>query len=118
MSVLTLLPRVSEKAYGLSKERNVYVFDVPTFANKQMIAEAVQSQFSVTVESVNVSVAKGKRKRNVRKNGRATYGTRKDVKRAYVEIKEGEHIPVFAAIDEASENAANAQAKAKKKEKK
>ncbi|CAN5687700.1 50S ribosomal protein L23 [soil metagenome] len=103
MSVLTLLPRVSEKAYGLSKDRNVYVFDVDTSANKQAIAEAVESQFSVTVESVNVSVAKGKRKRNVRRSGRATFGTRKNVKRAYVTIKAGDHIPVFAAIDEASD---------------
>lgn len=102
---MILQPRVSEKAYDLSNAKNVYVFDVPTDVNKQQIAAAVEDRFDVNVIAVNVSVSKGKRKRMIQKRGRATIGKRRDVKRAYVTIKAGDNIPVFAAIDEASEKA-------------
>ncbi len=102
---MILQPRVSEKAYELSNEKNVYVFDVPSDVNKQQIAAAVSTRFDVTVTAVNVSVAKGKRKRMIQKRGRVTMGKRRDVKRAYVTVKQGDSIPVFAAIDEASEKA-------------
>lgn len=122
MDKLSLLPRVSEKAYGLSKDRNVYVFDVDPSASKTAIARAVEQEFGVSVESVNTQVAKGKQKRMFTKRGRATVGRRKDVKRAYVTVAEGDDIPVFAAIDEAEKKseqlAKQAAKKAKKKEKK
>ncbi len=122
MDKLSLLPRVSEKAYGLSKDRNVYVFDVDPRASKTAIARAVEQEFGVTVETVNTQIAKGKQKRMFTKRGRATQGKRKDVKRAYVTVAEGDSIPVFAAIDEAEKKseqlAKQAAKKAKKKEKK
>lgn len=102
---MILQPRVSEKAYELSNSKNVYVFDVPTNANKHEIAKSVADRFDVTVVAVNVSVAKGKNKRMIQKRGRATYGKRSNVKRAYVTVKQGDNIPVFAAIDEATEKA-------------
>ncbi len=109
-----LTPRVSEKAYDLSKDRNVYVFEVAKNVNKQQIAEAVEGQFNVTVVSVNILIAKGKVKRMINKRGRAAFGKRNDVKRAYVTIKAGDHIPVFAAIDEAQEKAEKAAKKGRK----
>ncbi len=52
MSKTTFIrPRVSEKAYGQSQVQNVYVFEVPTDANKQTITEAVTAQYDVTVPS-------------------------------------------------------------------
>ncbi len=122
---MTLKPRVSEKAYGLSKQRNTYTFDVPKSANKATVAEAVAVQFEVTVEEVNITNISGKVKRTYRRGGRPVTGKDNDIKKAYVRIKEGDHIPVFAAIEEdeakaekAAEKAKKAADKAAKKEKK
>jgi large subunit ribosomal protein L23 len=107
---LVLKPRVSEKSYGLSKSLNTYVFEVPSIANKAMVADAVTEQFKVTVETVNIIVSKGKAKRTYRRGGRPVVGKDSDVKKAYVRLKVGDEIPVFAAMDE--------NAEADKKEKK
>ncbi len=113
-----LLPKVSEKAYGLSKEANTYVFEVIGDANKAAIAKQVEGEFEVTVTKVNVVNVKGKSKRMINRRGRATRGKRSDVKRAYVTVADGDHIPVFAAIDEAEEKAKKAQKAADRKAKK
>jgi large subunit ribosomal protein L23 len=110
-SQMVLLPRVSEKSYALNKSHNTYVFDVPSDATKQSVAAAVEQQFRVSVVDVNMVVAKGKRKRALIKGGRPKYGRRKDVKRAYVRIKADDHIPVFAAIDEAEKKASKRENK-------
>jgi large subunit ribosomal protein L23 len=103
MSMSTVLkPRVSEKAYGLSQLRNTYVFDVERSANKHTIARAVEAQYNVTVTEVNTINAKGTSKRSVRKGGRAVMGHTSDVKKAYVTLKAGDSMPIFAAIEEAS----------------
>ena|SRR5579885_1761424 len=99
---IPLKPRMSEKAYGLSEAQNVYVFDVPKDANRLTVATAVNEQFKVTVEAVNVANVKGKVKRSFRKNGRFVRGQRSDVKKAYVTVKKGENIPIFAAMEEAA----------------
>ena len=112
---MTLKPRLSEKTYSLSQTKNVYVFDIPTDANKLEVAAAVAAQFKVTVTGVNVANSKGKPKRTVRKGGRPNQGQRKASRRAYVTLKAGETIPVFAAIEEAN---APADAGPVKKEKK
>jgi ribosomal protein L23 len=51
MERITVIPRATEKAYGLTAQ-NTYVFNVPLTANKQQIAAAVESQFEVTVTGV------------------------------------------------------------------
>lgn len=123
MSKTTILkPRLSEKAYGLSQTSNTYVFDVPADANKHTVARAVAAQFEVTVVNVNVTNVKGKAKRTVRKSGRAAMGRQNDVRKAYVTLKQGDSLPLFAAIEKETEQAektseaiAKAQAKADKK---
>lgn len=115
---LALKPRMSEKTYALSKLHNTYVFDVPTSANKVMVAAAVAAQFDVKVEEVNIIVAKGKVKQSYRKRSRAVAGKRNDVKKAYVRVAKGDNIPVFAAIDEAADAEAKQAEKAAKKAKK
>ena len=108
---LVLKPRVSEKAYGLSQVRNTYVFDVERAANKHSIDRAVEAQYGVTVTEVNTVNAKGTSKRTVRKGGRPTMGRTSDVKKAYVTLKAGDSMPIFAAIEKASakEEKANEQ---------
>src|SRR5687767_7432121 len=93
---MLLKPRVSEKAYGQSQLKNVYVFEVPVDAGKLEIAAAVTAQFNVHVLAVNLMNVKGKRKRTVRRGGRPTNGKRADFKKAYVSVKAGDSIPLFA----------------------
>jgi len=114
MSIMVLKPRLSEKTYGLSQKDNVYVFVVPKSANKVNVADAVTTQFKVTVEDVRMTVVKGKPKRTIRKGGRPTLGQRSDAKRAYVTLKKGDSIPVFAAVEEAEKEAEKAAKKEKK----
>lgn len=112
---LVLKPRVSEKAYGQSAN-NVYVFRVNKDANKNVIVEAVEAQFGVTVTGIKTLVQKGKAKRTVRKGGRPVAGRESDFKKAYVTLKEGDSIAVFGAAEEAAKE--EKPAKAKKAEKK
>lgn len=114
---MVLKPRMSEKSYALSHNIDTYVFDVPGAANKIEVGRAVASQFKVTVEDVRVAVIKGKQARSIRIGGtrKMVSGKRPDTKKAYVRIKKGDVIPVFASIDEAEEKAKKAEAKAAKK---
>ncbi len=113
MSKTTLLrPRLSEKTYGLGVTKNVYVFDVPADANKHTVAAAVAAQFEVVVTGVNITNVKGKVKRLVRKGGRPIMGTRSDIKKAYVTLAEGQHLPFF---DEPADEKAGKDKKAAKK---
>lgn len=96
MNLLHVTPRATEKAYGQS-QKNVYVFNVPLAANKQQIAEAVESQFEVKVTGVKTLVQSGKAVRFSRGKNRYPGTTaRKDSKKAYVTLAEGNSIKVFA----------------------
>lgn len=118
---LPLKPRMSEKTYATSMALNTYVFDVPMTANKSQISDAVEAQFNVKVVDVRPVIVKGKKARSIRIGGPArklVTGKRPDVKKAYVRLKDGDTIPVFAAIQEAEEKVAKAEEKAAKKDKK
>lgn len=109
-----LRPRMSEKAYGVSQQRNTYVFDVAGDTNKHSVARAVSEQYAVTVTAVRVVNQKGKVKRTIRKGGRPTMGRQSDVKKAYVTLKSGDTLPIFAAIEEAEAKEAATQEKLEK----
>lgn len=100
---LLLKPRISEKAYGQSLTKNTYVFVVPNDANRTEVAAAVEAQFEVTVTGVNILNVKGKAKRTVRKGGKQSNGKDNDIKKAYVTLKEGDSIAVFATEDDKKE---------------
>lgn len=91
---LKIHPRISEKTFAQA-QNGMYVFDVPARATKQQISQAVAKQFSVSVVDVNTVVVKGKVKKSYRKGGAPVVGKRKDVKKAYVRLGEGQTIPVF-----------------------
>jgi large subunit ribosomal protein L23 len=113
-----LKPIMSEKAYGLSQLRNTYVFAVPQGTNKHTVARAVSAQYEVTVTDVNITNIAGKAKRTVRKSGRAVAGRQSDVRKAYVTLKAGDTLPIFAALEqEAAEAEKNQEAVAKAAEK-
>lgn len=91
---LKLIPRRTEKTFA-SAQKGVYVFTVPTTANKNDITAAVAEQFEVTVTDVRVVNVKGKVKQQFRKNGRSVKGKRSDTKKAYVTLAEGDSIKIF-----------------------
>lgn len=97
---LVITPRVSEKAYGQAGALNTYVFVVPLTANKIEVKKAIESEYSVEVLEVNIARISGKTKKSYRKGGRTITGSRADTKKAYVRVKEGQTIPVFAAQEE------------------
>lgn len=101
MKQMTIIPLVSEKAYAKSLEHNVYTFRVPLTLNKNEIKVAVEAQFDVTVTQVKTLVQDGKAVRYSR--GKHRYPgttTRKDWKKAYVTLKDGDKLDVFDAVNE------------------
>ena len=109
---ITLKPRMSEKTYELSTS-GVYVFDVDKSLNKHEISKAVEDTYGVTVEDIRTVVAKGKVKRLYR-NRKFETGKRADVKKAYVTLKAGDQIPIFAAVEEAEKQEEKTQEAVKK----
>ena len=100
--MLNLKPRMSEKAYQQSLLNQTYVFVVPTDSNKMQIKDAVQIQFNVTVEEVNVVVQQGKKAKSIRmgnRKARPIMGTRQNIKKAYVRLKAGDTIKIFEEED-------------------
>lgn len=96
MNIIHVTPRATEKAYRLVTLDNTYVFDVPTSANRQQITDAVESQFEVKVSKIRTLVQSGKSIRFSRGKGRYPGTThRKDTKKAYVTLVEGDSIKVF-----------------------
>lgn len=96
--MLNLKPRMSEKAYQQSILMNTYVFVVPTSANKLQVKQAVEAQFNVTVEDVNIVVQNGKKARSIRlgnRRARPITGNRSNIKKAYVRLKDGDKIKIF-----------------------
>ena len=85
-------PIITEKA-TMASEANGLVFEVAIDANKPLIKEAVETLFNVKVKAVNTTVTKGKVKRF-----RGRPGTRKDVKKAYVTLEEGNMIDVTTGL--------------------
>ena len=85
-------PLITEKTTTAS-ENGAVVFEVAIDSNKPMIKEAVEALFGVKVKAVNTSITKGKSKRF-----RGQMGRRKDVKKAYVTLEEGNTIDVTTGL--------------------
>ena len=97
---LALKPRVSEKGYALSESVNVYTFDVPSEVNKFEVAAAVKLQYEVSVLRVRLASVPGKAVRAYRNGGRKSINAkRSDVRKAYVTLKAGDKLPIFAAVE-------------------
>lgn len=95
MTAISVIPRATEKAYAQS-QNNVYVFNVSLTANKQQIISAVETQFNVNVTGIKTLVQSGKAVRFSRgKNRYPGTTTRKDSKKAYVTLAQGDSIQVF-----------------------
>jgi large subunit ribosomal protein L23 len=85
-------PIITEKA-TMASENGAVVFEVAIDANKPAIKEAVEALFGVKVKAVNTTITKGKVKRF-----KGQLGKRKDVKKAYVTLEEGNTIDVSTGL--------------------
>ena len=85
-------PIITEKA-TMASDAGAVVFEVAIDANKPQIKEAVEGLFGVKVKAVNTTITKGKVKRF-----RGQPGRRKDVKKAYVTLEEGNTIDVTTGL--------------------
>lgn len=115
-----LKPRLSEKAYAMSQATNTFSLDVPAELNKQEIATAIEKQFEVSVKTIRIVNRKGKSKRVMNTTGKRytnRYGSQSDIKKAYVTLNAGSHLPFFEAEETEAKDAAKADEKAKKADK-
>ena len=90
-------PVVSEKSYQLSSA-DQYVFRVHADAHKTQIRQAVEALFDVHVVNVRTLSVKPKPKRR----GNGPRGGTRAWKKAIVQVRAGENIPIFhglAALD-------------------
>ncbi len=116
--MLKFIPILTEYSYGQVKDR-VYMVKVQAEAekiSKISVKTALENQYNVNIESIRISVRKGKAMRYSR--GRHAYpGTtfRRDQKIAYVTVKEGQRLPFF---DEYEKAVAEADAENQKADKK
>ncbi len=85
-------PIITEKSTMVS-ENGAVVFEVAIDAAKPQIKEAIEALFGVKVKAVNTAITKGKVKRF-----RGISGRRKDVKKAYVTLEEGNTIDVNTGL--------------------
>ena len=85
-------PVITEKS-TMASEAGAVVFEVAMDSNKPMIKEAVEALFGVKVKAVNTTITKGKVKRF-----RGQLGRRKDIKKAYVTLEEGNTIDVTTGL--------------------
>jgi ribosomal protein L23 len=109
-----LKPRLSEKAYALSLTTNTFAIDVPGELNKHEVADAVAKQFEVSVKHVRIVNRKGKTKRVMNTTGKRSSnrsGSQADIKKAYVTLNAGSHLPFFAAAEAEVAEAVKAEEK-------
>lgn len=98
-----ITPRMSEKAYQ-SAQNGTYVFNVPLDLEKAEIIRLIETDYSVKVEDVRVSVRKGKTIRSSRgKRAMPAQVQRKDTKKAYVRLVEGDKLDLFGEDEKKEE---------------
>ena len=88
---VVLAPVVSEKSTFVADKNRQYVFRVADHATKPEIKAAVELMFKIKVDAVTVSNVRGKPRRFGKVIGR-----RRNWKKAYVRVAEGQEIN-FAA---------------------
>jgi large subunit ribosomal protein L23 len=92
-SQVLIRPVVSEKSYVLSAASK-YTFRVHADAHKTQIRQAVEALFDVHVVEVRTMSVKSKPKRRGINKGRT-----RSWKKAIVQVRAGESIPVFQGLE-------------------
>jgi len=97
ISQIIVRPVLSEKSYVLSAAGK-YTFRVHPDAHRTQIRQAVESLFEVHVVDVRTLSVKSKPKRRG-----ATRGRTRTWKKAIVQVRAGESIPIFKGLEGAGE---------------
>src|SRR5262249_683243 len=84
-------PIITEKGLGVKETQHTVVFEVSAAATKTEIKEAVQQIFKVKVDNVRTANFVGKMRRRGQNEG-----YRRDWKKAYVKLAEGEKMIEYA----------------------
>jgi len=84
-------PHVTEKTVNISEIANIQAFKVSVDATKLEIKKAIEQLFEVKVDTVRTVKVKGKQKNFGRRAGK-----RKDWKKAYVKLADGQAIDLGA----------------------
>ena len=92
-SQVIIRPVVSEKSFVLA-EAGKYTFRVHDKAHKTQIRQAVEQLFDVTVTGVRTVSVKSKPKRRGVHSGHT-----RSWKKAIVQVREGDTIPIFQAFE-------------------
>jgi large subunit ribosomal protein L23 len=95
-SQVIIRPVVSEKSYALAAAGR-YTFRVHPDAHKTQIRQAVEWLFDVHVEGVRTVSVKSKPKRRGTTRGRT-----RTWKKAIVQVRAGESIPIFVGLEGAA----------------
>ncbi|MFL6035017.1 MAG: 50S ribosomal protein L23 [Gaiellaceae bacterium] len=93
-SEVLLAPVLSEKSYSLIDQRK-YAFKIHPDAHRLQVRQAVEQLFDVHVERVNILKVQAKPKRRG-----LIKGTRPGWKKAIVQVRQGETIPIFEGAQE------------------
>ena len=91
-SLVLIRPVVSEKSYVLAAADR-YTFRVHAEAHKTQIRQAVEAMFDVHVVAVRTMPVKSKPKRRGTTRGRT-----RTWKKAIVQVRSGESIPIFQGL--------------------
>ena len=98
-----ITPRMSEKAYQ-SAQTGTYVFNIPAGVEKAEIIAAIEADYKVNVVDARVVVRKGKMIRSSRgKRAQPALVSRKDTKKAYVRLAEGQKLDLFGEDEKKEE---------------
>jgi large subunit ribosomal protein L23 len=92
-SQIIIRPVVSEKSYVLA-EAGKYTFRVYDKAHKTQIRQAIEELFDVKVLEVRTASVKSKPKRRGHTSGRS-----RSWKKAIVQVREGDTIPIFRGLE-------------------
>jgi large subunit ribosomal protein L23 len=91
---IIIRPLITEKSTLLKEKNREVCFEVDPGANKSEIKKAAERLFKIKVERVRIQNKRGKKRRVGRSEGR-----KKDWKKAYIKLKEGEKmIEYFEAV--------------------
>jgi large subunit ribosomal protein L23 len=92
-SQVIIRPVVSEKSYVLA-EAGKYTFRVNDRAHKTQIRQAIEQLFDVKVLEVRTASVKSKPKRRGHTSGKT-----RSWKKAYVQVRAGDTIPIFRGLE-------------------
>ena len=89
-------PLITEKSNYQSRKLNQYAFEVANEATKTLVKDAIETEFDVKVESVNIINSPAKRGRRPR--SRRLLVRRPGYKKAIITLQAGQTLEIFGGV--------------------